>query len=68
MPDARIHILSGGFPLCGFSARIPGEWPPGNVWCRPEDVDHLVMSESLHCKLCCKLCFRLVGRKSEQTP
>lgn len=29
----RVHILLHGRALCGFEAdRVPGEWPPGEVW------------------------------------
>lgn len=27
-----IHVLHGGLPICGFSTRPPGEWPPGHQW------------------------------------
>lgn len=28
----RIHILYHGFPLCRFSAEVPGKWPTGHKW------------------------------------
>jgi hypothetical protein len=27
-----IHILKGGFPLCGFSLHLPEKWPPDHKW------------------------------------
>jgi hypothetical protein len=33
-PDAEVlvHVLNYGQPLCGFSVKIPADWPPGNKW------------------------------------
>lgn len=27
-----VHVLKGGFPLCGFSDEQPGRWPYGHTW------------------------------------
>lgn len=27
-----IHILHGGFPLCGFSSDYPYDWPSDHKW------------------------------------
>lgn len=27
-----IHILHHGFPLCGFTEVLPGDWPEGHRW------------------------------------
>jgi hypothetical protein len=27
-----VHRLEEGRPLCGFSDKLPQEWPPGHVW------------------------------------
>jgi hypothetical protein len=27
-----VHLLRHGLPLCGFSTKVPGEWPPNHVW------------------------------------
>ena len=27
-----IHKLVGGLPLCGFSTKLPKDWPPGHTW------------------------------------
>lgn len=27
-----VHILHQGWPLCNFSTKVPGEWPPNHVW------------------------------------
>lgn len=31
-----VHILDRGLPLCGFSSKVPGEWPHLHVWARME--------------------------------
>jgi hypothetical protein len=30
-PD-MLHVLIQGRALCGFSMRVPGEWPKGHMW------------------------------------
>ena len=32
-----IHVLHQGFPLCGFSTKLPREWPKGHSWVRAND-------------------------------
>ena len=27
-----VHVLHHGFPLCGFSLKIPREWPKQQAW------------------------------------
>ena len=27
-----VHILKGGYPMCGFSLALPEKWPPGHTW------------------------------------
>lgn len=27
-----VHVLHHGRVLCGFSDKVPGEWPPGHRW------------------------------------
>jgi len=27
-----VHILKGGFPLCGFSLKLPEHWPDEHKW------------------------------------
>jgi hypothetical protein len=29
-----VHVLVGGWPLCGFSRDVPGSWPAGHRWVR----------------------------------
>lgn len=37
-PDAStVHILRHGLPLCGFTTRVPGDWPAGNTWVPVDD-------------------------------
>ncbi len=31
-PVITVHILHHGFPICRFSERTPGNWPPRNRW------------------------------------
>lgn len=34
-----VHILIAGFPICGFSDKVPAEWPAGHKWVGVEDRD-----------------------------
>jgi hypothetical protein len=31
-PLPAVHILHGGYPLCGFSTSLPTYWPQGQKW------------------------------------
>jgi len=33
-----VHILDAGVPLCGFSDKVPGEWPAGHKWVRRDEA------------------------------
>lgn len=35
------HLLHHGRPLCGFSEKLPGEWPYGHTWVRWVEFDAL---------------------------
>ena len=37
-PPPAVHVLHRGSPLCGFSRKVPGEWPPGHRWVRVEEA------------------------------
>jgi hypothetical protein len=34
-----VHILHHGWPLCGFSTRVPREWPEDHRWVRIDSDD-----------------------------
>ena len=27
-----VHVLRGGYPVCGFCLALPERWPQGNTW------------------------------------
>ncbi len=33
----KVHIMVGGYPLCGFSMQLPAFWPEGEKWTRNEE-------------------------------
>jgi hypothetical protein len=45
-----IHILKSGYPMCGFSLALPGDWPPGNTWVSFLDPDAAQESTCNDCK------------------
>ena len=42
----RVHILLRGLPLCGFSYKLPVDWPPGHKWV---GLDESNDATCLHC-------------------
>jgi hypothetical protein len=46
-PKLVVHILQGGFALCGMGeALFPGEWPEGHRWTYEWDLDNVT------CEVC----------------
>jgi hypothetical protein len=41
MSDRTVHGLLHGYPLCGFSSKVPRDWPPGHVWVIFMDIDDI---------------------------
>lgn len=55
-PKMRIHFLSGGLPLCGFTREQPHRWPDGHCWAHPDDAEAKANA------LMCQMCLALSGR------
>jgi len=50
-----VHILDGGFALCGLGeGQFPGEWPTGHLWTYPWDLDNVT----------CEACLRIARQRS----
>lgn len=47
--NLKVHILWGGFAICGFSPLIPKHWPQGHKWVPPHDAR----------KATCKACVQI---------
>ena len=45
-----IHVLRGGFPLCGFSLALPEKWPPGHKWVPFQDPEARRKTSCPDCK------------------
>jgi len=58
---AMIHALHQGLPLCGFSARVPAEWPQGHQWV------HLKDWQAATCAACRAEASRRQTTKSKET-
>jgi len=41
-----VHVLFGGFALCGTLCGVPAEWPAGHTWVRVDQVSQIT------CELC----------------
>lgn len=60
--ERKVHILKEGLPLCGFSRRIPRDWPKGHAWIEePDDEDPYTGEDR------CRECFRLLRIQSPST-
>ena len=44
---ATVHILQGGYPLCGFCIQLPSSWPRGHTW-----ISHLDDTSRATCEDC----------------
>lgn len=44
-PGDLVHLLRGGFAVCRFSGKLPGDWPEGNTWA--PDVEEVNCSRCL---------------------
>jgi hypothetical protein len=44
-----VHVLKGGYPMCGFSLALPEQWAPGNTWVSFLDKD---LSTHANCPDC----------------
>jgi hypothetical protein len=38
---SMVHALWHGRPLCGFSDRVPRDWPAGHIWTGKDDVNNI---------------------------
>jgi hypothetical protein len=45
-----VHILRGGYPLCGFNLARPEYWPPGQTWISCFDPEVRVRCNCEDCK------------------
>lgn len=45
-----VHVLRGGFPLCGFSLHLPENWPVGNTWVSFRDPEVRMRVTCTDCK------------------
>lgn len=48
LPDAVVHVLVAGFPLCGFSMQPPTKWPQEHSWV------HEAEAVEATCERCCE--------------
>jgi hypothetical protein len=44
-----VHILDGGWPLCGFSGVMPGDWPEGHYWVSAHEPPELKRADCAEC-------------------
>lgn len=53
-----IHLLDGGFPLCGFTDRLPSEWPNNARWVGVDQFDPNYTGDDV-----CLACLAELGRR-----
>lgn len=57
-----VHVLYAGQPMCGFTTKVPGNWPEGHKWIGRSDAASIMTN--VNCTSC-KAAYELWRSKSK---
>lgn len=55
-PTPTIHALLSGLAICGFSKKVPRDWPKHNYWVS-------AVAKEMHHRVTCGECKKVLKRK-----